>query len=611
MAIVSVRNLSMGYLGPPLLDQISFDVDPGDRIGLLGRNGTGKSTLLKILAGSTTPDEGEVVIAPGIRVGFLDQEVPSGIDDTVINVVSQGFISAPGTETTEWQAQTDANQILSRMELNGSTRFGTLSSGMKRRVLLARALISKPDLLLLDEPTNHLDVDSIVWLETFLQRSVPTFVFVTHDRVFLRNLSNRILEIDRGHLFDWKCDYETFLVRKEQALATEEKENALFDKRLAEEEKWLRTGIKARRTRNEGRVRALKAMRQERSQRRERLGTSKLQIQEGQKSGNLVIALDDVSFDYGGNTIIDSFSTAIMRGDKVGIIGPNGAGKSTLLKLMLGQLEAKSGNIRLGTHLQIAFFDQLREQLNPEATVQENVSEGNDTIKLNGGTKHILGYLQDFLFTPERARTQVKFLSGGERNRILLAKLFTKPANIIVLDEPTNDLDAETLELLEEKIIEFSGTVLIVSHDRAFLNQVVSSVIAFEPNGIFEYVGGYDDWQRQLQQKSESLKTLNPASQKRSSQTSKTSSTSHSDENKNNAPRKLKYKERLELEQLPSRIEQLEAEISQINQIICDPSFYQKPKSEIVAAQEQLKQLENNLDATYARWEELDQIENE
>jgi ATP-binding cassette subfamily F protein uup len=633
--MISIRELSIRYHGPPLLDEISCEIQTGDRIGLLGRNGSGKSTLLKILAGVATPDSGQLITLPSTKIALLDQEVPTKLVGTIREVVLQAsrMSAENGQEdlregTQEqwqegWQWENDVDQIISRMDLNPEDRFERLSSGMKRRVLLARALAVKPDFLLLDEPTNHLDIDAIVWLEQFLQRNVASFMFVTHDRMFLRSMANRIWELDRGRLFDWSCDYDTFLIRKEQALAIEEKENALFDKRLAEEEAWIRQGIKARRTRNEGRVRALKEMRVARSQRRDRLGTAKLQIQEGQKSGNLVIALDEVSYQIQDRKIIDRFSTVIMRGDKVGIIGPNGAGKSTLLKLMLGQLHPTAGTVRQGTNLQIAYFDQLREQLDPEATVQENVGEGNDVIQLAEGKKHILGYLQDFLFTAQRARTQVKFLSGGERNRILLAKLFAKPANLIVMDEPTNDLDAETLELLEDRIVGFSGTVLVVSHDRAFLNQVVSSTIVFEPGGLFEYVGGYNDWLRQFQQKSpaepdrsaRNLAGSGPAKLPASpdgrtggesgpQQASSATFSAGGSQKK----RKLKYKEQMELAELPTLIEQLEAEIEQWNARVCDPEFYRKSKSEITEVQQALAAKQAALEQAFARWEELEQL---
>jgi ATP-binding cassette subfamily F protein uup len=484
------------------------------------------------------------------------------------------------------------------MNLDGAGRFEELSSGMKRRVLLAQALVSKPDLLLLDEPTNHLDIDSIDWLEGFLLKTRASFLFVTHDRVFLRKLATRILEIDRGRLFDWTCDYETFLKRKQDALSAEEKQNALFDKRLAEEEAWIRKGIKARRTRNEGRVRALKAMRDERSGRREKVGTSNLKIQEASKSGNLVVEAEGVSFSYGDHHVFSDFSTTIMREDKVGIIGRNGAGKSTLLKTLLGQLEPKTGKVKVGTNLQIAYFDQLRQQLDEEATVQQNVGQGSDSVVINGAKKHVLGYLQDFLFAPDRARTQVKFLSGGEKNRILLAKLFAQPANVIVLDEPTNDLDAETLELLEEKLVQFSGTVLMVSHDREFLNNVVTSTIVFEEDGLREYVGGYDDWQRQV--------AARKSADQPSLSDSKGKSKKKRDRKEDNKPKKMSFKEKRELEKLPESIESLETEIESLTQVMADPDFYQGPKETIAEVQKKMTQLNSDLQSAYARWEELE-----
>ncbi len=609
MSIVSIRDLTHGYVGPPLLNGVSCEIEAGDRIGLLGRNGAGKSTLLKILSDTIQADSGSVILSPGIRVSILGQEVPKDINESIFNVVGTGVQHRDGQIAEEWKTQNDIEQILSRMELDGEGRFESLSSGMKRRVLLAKALVAKPDLLLLDEPTNHLDIDAIDWLETFLLRFGSSLMFVTHDRMFLRRMATRILEIDRGRMFDWTCDYNTFLVRKEQALATEEKENALFDKKLAEEEVWIRKGIKARRTRNEGRVRALKALRSERGERREKLGTSKLQIQEGQRSGNLIISLDDVSFGYDDNLVIDNFSTVLMRNDKVGIIGRNGAGKSTLLKLMLGKLEPSAGKVKLGSNLQVAYFDQLREQLDENATVQENVGDGYDMIELAGGKKHVLGYLQDFLFTPERSRTQVKFLSGGERNRILLAKLFAKPANVIVLDEPTNDLDAETLELLEDRIVAFKGTVIVVSHDRAFLNNVVGSTIVFEPGGLVEYVGGFDDWQRQYRQKLKKSGVAVGIGGGKGKSKKGGGSNSQRQGELPDAPRKLKYKEKQELDKLPGTIEGLEATIAGIHDLMADSEYYKKPKDELAATQKELTESQEKLATAYARWEELEALD--
>ena len=599
MSLVSIENVSIGFRGPLLLDSVSCQIEPGQRIGLLGRNGVGKTTLMKMLIGLQSPDSGEIKISPGTNIQILSQDVPHDLNSDVVSVVLDGLPEeVDGIEQEPWQRQNAAEQILSRMELDGSARFEKMSSGMKRRVLLAKALASKPDLLLLDEPTNHLDIQAIDWLEQFLLKSRTSLLFVTHDRMFLQKLANRILEIDRGRIFDWSCDYQTFLKRKEQALASEEKQNALFDKRLAEEEIWIRKGIKARRTRNEGRVRALKAMRAEYSDRRKQMGTSRLQIQEAQKSGNLVIRLEDAAFEYPDHKIFDPFSLTIMRGDKVGIIGRNGAGKSTLLKVMLGKLEPTSGNVKLGTNVDIAYFDQLRDQLDENETVQEAVGEGSDSILINGTKKHVLGYLQDFLFAPERARTQIKFLSGGERNRILLAKLFAKPTNLIVLDEPTNDLDAETLELLEEKLIDFGGTVLLVSHDRAFLNNVVTSTVVFEDDGVNEYVGGFDDWQRQKATRLAATESAPKESKKKSS----------SQASKQETGRKLKYKEKQELEKLPEQIETLEAEIAGFHEAMAQSDFYQQPKEAIASTQAKVTALQSSLEQMYARWEELESV---
>jgi ATP-binding cassette subfamily F protein uup len=468
--------------------------------------------------------------------------------------------------------------------------------------LLAQCLATEPDLLLLDEPTNHLDIDAIRWLENFLLNWPKTIIFVTHDRMFLRRLATRILEIDRGHLFDWSCDYATFLERKQAALAAEEKQNALFDKRLAEEERWIRQGIKARRTRNEGRVRALEDMRRQRSARQSDPGTVRLQIQAGDRSGNLVAEVQNASFAFDDRPIVKDFSTLIMRGDKVGIIGRNGAGKTTLLRLLLGQLKPQSGTIRLGTNQRIAYFDQLRQQLDENRTVQENVGEGSDTIQVGGRSQHIIGYLQKFLFTPERVRTEVRFLSGGERNRILLAKLFAKPANMIVLDEPTNDLDTETLELLEERLAEFPGTVLLVSHDREFLNNVVTSTIVFEPDGAKEYVGGYDDWQRQSQRQP-------PVSGKSAGEKPKESKAAKSKPASNDyGKRRLTFQEKQELVTLPTTIEQLEAEIGGLHERMAQADFYQQPGDVIAAEQAKLAELDQRLAAAYQRWEELEPL---
>ena len=600
MPLVTIKDLSIRYRGPALLDGVSCQIDTGQRIGLLGRNGAGKTTFMRMLCGEVEPDSGDISFEAGAFVSLLPQDVPQNLTGSIREVVTQGLSKRPKDVTVDeheaaWRGEHRVEQILSRMELRDDDRFEVLSSGMKRRVLLAQAIVSEPGLLLLDEPTNHLDIEAITWLEDFLSSWRTTLLFVTHDRMFLRQLATRILEIDRGRVFDWSCDYETFLRRKEEALAAEEKQNALFDKRLAEEEKWIRQGIKARRTRNEGRVRALKQMREERSDRRDKEGKVRLQIQEAGRSGQLVAEVDGISFAYEDNPIVDDFSTTIMRGDKIGIIGPNGIGKTTLLRLILGQLEPQHGTVRTGTNLELAYFDQLREQLDEEETVQESVGDGSDSVGVDESKQHVIGYLQNFLFTPERARTLVRFLSGGERNRVLLAKLFAKPANVIVLDEPTNDLDAETLELLEERLIDFRGTVLLVSHDREFLNNVVTSVIAFEAGGAREYVGGYDDWLRQRTAVEKQTAPQSPSKSEREPQAKPEVS-----------QRKLSYKEQQELAGLPQMIEGLETKIGELHEQMAGPGFYQRSAEEIVTAQASLKELNTQLTRGFERWEELE-----
>jgi ATP-binding cassette subfamily F protein uup len=592
MPFLQLNDLTVGFRGPALLDNVSCQIDVADRIGLLGRNGAGKTTLMRVLSGEILPDHGEILVAPEKRIALLPQEVPQDLAGTVVDIVRQGFPATIDEHHHDWESEHRMERLLGEMELAGSLEVESLSAGMKRRVLLAQQLVADPDLLLLDEPTNHLDIEAILWLEEFLSRWPKAFLFVTHDRAFLRKLATRILEIDRGRLFDWACDYDTFLTRKESALAAEEKQNALFDKKLAQEEAWIRQGIKARRTRNEGRVRALKAMRVERAERRSNVGKAKVAIQTDQRSGALVIRATDVSFGYGECKIVEQFSTEIMRGDKIGIIGPNGSGKSTLLRLLLGKLTPQSGEVRLGTNLEVAYFDQLRGQLDEEKTVQENVGEGANELLINGKSRHVLGYLQDFLFTPDRARSQVRFLSGGERNRVLLAKLFAKPANLIVLDEPTNDLDAETLELLEEQLVEFPGTLLVVSHDREFLNNVVTSTIAFDAEGPREYVGGYDDWlrQRPTATATASEKKSSPVPTKPQAEVKK----------------KLTYNEQRELKALPEKIEKLEAAIEELHAAMADGVYYKQAAEKIASKQTELKSLEADLATAYQRWEALE-----
>ncbi|MBC8289109.1 MAG: ATP-binding cassette domain-containing protein [Planctomycetes bacterium] len=601
MPLLSLRDVSFTFSHPTLLDGITLEIEKGQRIGLLGRNGAGKSTLMKLMVGELHPDNGEVLPQAGLRMARLVQEVPEETAGTVSDVVARGldetgvdseFESAP---REEWQADHAVARAVSRLKLDGEAQFGTLSSGMKRRVLLARALVTEPDILLLDEPTNHLDIDSITWLEGFLKSYSGTLVFVTHDRVFLQALATRIIEVDRGRLFDWSCDYQTFLKRKQQQLDAEEKQNAEFDRRLAEEEVWIRQGIKARRTRNEGRVRALKAMREERKERRDRTGNVKMQTAEADKSGRLVLEAKGIGFSWGDEPIVSDLSTMIMRGDKIGIIGPNGAGKTTLLKLLLGELEPTAGSLRHGTKLEVIYFDQLREQIDEEKTVVENVGEGQENLQINGRSKHIYGYLQDFLFTPERARRPARFLSGGERNRLLLARIFKRPSNVMVLDEPTNDLDQETLELLEELVSNYQGTLLLVSHDRAFLNNVVTSTLVLEGEGrVHEYDGGYDDY---LRQKGEAEAAAAPPVEKAPKKRPFPP-----------AVRKLTWKEERELEALPQKIEQLETEQSELHAAMAAPEFYKQDQAEIAKTASRVEEIAAELETLMERWEELESI---
>ncbi len=618
MALVSLREVSFGYGGRHLLEKGDLQIERGERVGLVGRNGSGKSTLMKLISGELAADDGQVLRGPGVRIGRLIQEVPLGSESSVQEVVAMGLTSPTiagdsSLRTIEpledWELEYQVERVLEKMSLDPHARFAALSSGMKRRVLLAQALVSEPDLLLLDVPTNHLDIEAVAWLEEFLIRYGGTLVFVTHDRVFLRKLSNRIIEVDRGRLLDWPCDYTTFLQRKEAALEVEAQHQALFDKKLAQEEIWVRTGVKARRTRSEARIRELNKMREERRQRKDRVGNVRLVVQEAERSGRLVIEAKQIGFRYvadaasippdassvghgNGRDILCDFSTLILRGDKIGVIGPNGSGKSTLLRLLLGQLQPTTGSVRLGTKLEVAYFDQLREQLDENKTAQENVGEGKQTLLINGQERHVLGYLQEFLFSAERARTLVRYLSGGERNRLMLAKLLTKPSNMLVLDEPTNDLDAETLELLEDLLIEYPGTVLLVSHDREFLNNVVSSTLVFEGDGLVkDYDGGYDDWQRQ--RTVSQTPAAFPETLMRPSKSAP-------------AQRKLSFKEQRELESLPARIDQLETEQAALHATMSSPSFYQQPKSDIAATNAKLETLERELAEVFSRWESLE-----
>jgi len=608
--------------GPLLLEHVDLSIEPGERVCIVGRNGMGKSTLMRLMAGELKPDDGEIRVQNGVVVARMAQEVPQDTQGTVFDVVAQGLgdlgrllaryhhalhdgdMDAMGEAQAlieaqhGWDLDRRVQQVLERLELPEDTDFAALSGGMKRRVLLAQALVRKPDILLLDEPTNHLDIEAIAWLEGFLKQFDGSIVFVTHDRSFLRALATRILEIDRGRLTSWPGDYDNYLRRREERLHAEAQENARFDKLLAQEEVWIRQGIKARRTRNEDRVTALKAMRRERAQRRDLSGNVRMEAAAAQASGRKVVEATGVTQAYGGRVLLDDVSATIMRGDRVGIVGPNGAGKSTLLKILLGELAPQRGEVKLGTGLQIAYFDQHRSQLDESRTALENVAEGRDFVEINGSRKHVIGYLQDFLFSPERARAPITRLSGGERNRLLLARLFAQPSNLLVMDEPTNDLDVETLELLEELLLDYKGTLLLVSHDRDFLDNVVTSTLVLEGEGrLGDYVGGYSDWLRQRRPPAPpAAASAKPAATPAPAPAAAIAS----------AKRKLGYKETRELEQLPARIEALEAEIAERTGAMNDPAYYQQSPADLQRANEDLAARQAELDHAYQRWSELD-----
>jgi ABC transport system ATP-binding/permease protein len=625
MALMGMRDVSWGFDDPPLLENINFQIEKGERVCLLGRNGVGKSTFLKLLSGEAAPDHGEIWRQQGVSVASLKQDVLLNFDSTIFDLVAQGLgelgkIMAEYNhlnkmlETDQmsdlfqrreqlqhlldldhgWTLFTRVENVLSRTGLEPETKFADLSAGMKRRALFARALAQAPDILLLDEPTNHFDIESILWMEEFILRHIKTLVFVTHDRAFLKNISTRVLELDRGVLTSYDCDYDIYLQRKQAALDVEENQNRQFDKKLSQEEAWIRQGVKARRTRNEGRVNALEKMREAFQARRKKIGNVRLQVQEAERTGKLVIEATEVSFFYDEKPVLKDFSTLIMRGDKVGIIGPNGVGKTTLLSILLKEIPPDSGNVRHGTNLQIAYFDQLRMTLDENKTVAENISEGNDFIVFNGEKRHVISYLKDFLFSGQRCRMPVHVLSGGEKNRLLLAKLFTQPSNILLLDEPTNDLDIETLELLEELLFEFSGTILIVSHDRAFLNNVVTSTLVFEGSGhITEYAGGYDDWLIQKPKPD----VIQP-SEKKVPEKSK-------QKPKQLKIKKLTFKEKQELKDLPQTIENLESRQKELFETMSDPLFYKMEKKDITRIKSQLEETEKAIEGAYIRWEEL------
>jgi ATP-binding cassette subfamily F protein uup len=630
MSLISLQGVDFSVGGPLLLDSVNLTIERNERVCIVGRNGAGKSTLLRLLSGELVPDDG--VLTREGRIAGLAQEVPKDLSGSVFDVVSMGLgelgadlaryhhmlhdgmdidmdelgtVQARIEAGNGWQIEQRVEQVISKLDLPEDAEFAALSGGMKRRVLLAQALVAAPDLLLLDEPTNHLDIESIAWLEEFLKNFGGSVVFVTHDREFLRNLATRIIEIDRGQVTSWPGDYDNFLRRREERLHAEAQANALFDKKLAQEEVWIRQGIKARRVRNEGRVTALKALRRERAERREQAGNVKLAAAGAEKSGRKVFDAKHVDFAFGDRVLVRDFSTVIQRGDKIGLIGPNGSGKTTLLKLLLGDLQPTAGTVQVGTNLEIAFFDQLRGALREDWNALDNVSEGREFIEINGSRKHVMGYLQDFLFSPDRALSPITKLSGGERNRLLLAKLFAKPSNLLVMDEPTNDLDVETLELLEEMLIDYPGTLILVSHDRAFLDNVVTSSLVMEGNGrVGVYVGGYTDWLRQR-----------PIAQRIAAAAASAPRLTPQVAPKPAAPapvaaeppkRKLSYKEQRELEQLPALIERLDGEIATLTAQIQDPAFYRQPAEAVAAANARLSALQSELEQAYARWQSLE-----
>ena len=607
MALVSLLDVSVSFGGPALLDSVNLQIDRGERVCLVGRNGAGKSTLMKVIAGELKPDEGQVTRQAGAVFSMLRQEVPAGLSGTVQQVVEGEGGSFE--EHNDWERHDRVERLLEEMGLPAESEFASLSAGQKRRVLLARGLVEEPQLLLLDEPTNHLDLQSIQWLEEFLLKWGGALVFVTHDRAFLRRLATRIVEVDRGKLVGWACDYDTFLVRKQAVLEAEEVQRAQFDKKLAQEEVWIRRGVKAQRSRAQNRIHALEKMRAERAARRERTGTAKMTAQEADRSGFKVIECVDAGFRYEaeGRWIVRDLTTRIERGDKIGIVGPNGAGKTTLLRLLLGELQPTTGAIEQGTRLEVVYFDQLRAQLDESMRVQDAVADGNATVTINGRTRHVISYLEDFLFEPARSRTPVRALSGGERNRLLLARLFTKPANVLVLDEPTNDLDAETLELLEDMLVEFGGTVLLVSHDRAFLNEVCTSLLVFEGDGtVTDYVGGYDDWQKERARRIEA-EARKIAEERLASESLRQAATGGSGATDTATKRrKLSNKERAELETLPKKIEILEAEQAELTARLGDAEFFKKGGAEVSKATARMSELEGEIARAYARWAELE-----
>jgi ATP-binding cassette subfamily F protein uup len=604
MAILTVQNLVLRFGGPPLLDNAAFTIEPGERVCLVGRNGEGKSTILKLLNGDMQPNSGEFIKKPSLRIARLIQEVPETLPGTIRDIVAIG--TNPGGkilfDDLDWEHQHAVESTISRLGLDPDLLFNNLSGGQRRRALLGQALVSDPDLLLLDEPTNHLDIPSIQWLEDMLMRLQCALLFVSHDRSFVRKLATRILELDRGKVQSWECNYDKFIERRDAMLADEAKASALFDKRLAEEEVWIRKGIKARRTRNEGRVRALESLREERRNRRERQGSVQMEILEADRSGKIVIKGQELTYHWPDKSIMEDFTCRIMRGDRVGIVGSNGSGKTTLLRVLLGELEPKSGNVVLGTNLQVAYFDQMRGQLRQDQTLVENIGDGKEYVEIGGGRKHIMGYLSDFLFSADRARGPISALSGGERNRLLLARLFSRPSNVLVLDEPTNDLDIETLDLLEELLADYSGTVLCVSHDRDFLDRICSSLIVLESPGYArEFVGGYEEYRKVRE-----LELIKEAQAAKAAAANAKSTTKGTEAHiSSSSKRKLSFKEQREYDTLPATIDGLEIEIARLHEALAKPEAFTNHKK-LIELQNALEKADMELMNAFARWETLE-----